>query len=72
MIPGSRSASCWWPWPQIIDQVQVFPKQIPRHGDLGKLERDIATVPDYLGTDLDKLVAQRGQRPVLDLLPQGQ
>ncbi len=35
MIPGSRSASCWCSWPQIIDQVQDFPKQVPRHGNLG-------------------------------------
>ena len=29
-------------------------------------------MPDYLGADLDQLLAQRGQRPVLDLLRQRQ
>ena len=43
-----------------------------RDCDLGKLERDIATVADDFGSDLDKLVAQRGHRQVLGLIGQGQ
>jgi hypothetical protein len=61
MIRGSRSASCWWPWRQTIDQVQVFPKQIPRHGHLGKLERNIATVANDLGADFHQLIVERVQ-----------
>ncbi len=58
-VAGRQSgAGCW--------------RQASRDCDLGKLERDIATVPDHLGTDLDKLVAQRGHRQVLDLIGQGQ
>jgi len=40
-------------WSQIIDPPQDFPKQVPRHGNLGQLERDIATMADDLGADLD-------------------
>jgi hypothetical protein len=29
---------------QFIDAPQDFPKQIPRHGDLGQLERDIVNM----------------------------
>ncbi len=36
-----------------------------------KLERDIATVADDFGTDLDQLFPQRGQRPVLYFLRYG-
>jgi len=57
---------------QIINQAQDFPEQFPRHGDLGKLECDVPAMADNLGADLDKLLPQRGQRPVLDLLRQGQ
>jgi hypothetical protein len=56
MIPSSRSASCWWPWPQIIDQAQDFPKQVPRHGNLGQLERDVPAMADHLRADLDQLL----------------
>src|SRR5437870_12206949 len=38
---------------------------LPRHRDLGHLERDVATVADNLGADLDQLLAQAGQRPRL-------
>ena len=37
-----------------------------RDGDLGYLEGHIAPVADDLRTDLDKLVAQCRQRPLLD------
>ncbi len=52
--------------------MQVFPKQIPRHGDLGKLERDIATVANDLGADLDQLFPARCYGLVFDLLRQRQ
>ena len=31
-------------WSQIVDQAQDFLEQVPRHGNLGQLERDIATM----------------------------
>ena len=43
-----------------------------RDCDLGKLEREIATVADDRCADLDYLLPQRGERSVLDLLRQGQ
>ena len=58
--------------PQPVNQAQDLGEQGPRDGNLGHLERDVATVADHLGTDLDELVAERGQRPVLYLLRQRQ
>ncbi len=57
---------------QIIDQAQDFPERFSRHGNLGQLERDVPAMSDDFRANLDKLVEQRGQRPMLDLLPQGQ
>ena len=37
-----------------------------RDGDLGHLEGDIAAMADDLGTDLDQLLLEAGQRPVPD------
>ncbi len=39
-------------------------EQASRDGDLGKLERDIATVAHDLGADLDQLLAQSQQCPL--------
>ena len=47
------------------DQHQDFLEHLSRHRDLGHLERDVATVADDLGDDLDQLLAQAGQRPRL-------
>ncbi len=57
---------------QFIDPPQDFPKRVPGHGDFGQLERDVATVADDFGPDLDQLLAQARMRPVLDLLRQVQ
>ena len=57
---------------QFIDPPQDSPKQVPRHGNLRQLERDVATMADNFGPDLDQLLAQSGQRPVLDRLGQCQ
>ena len=54
--------------PQFGDQPQDLGEQHPRHGDLGHLEGDIAAVADDLRADLDQLLLQAGQRPVLDRL----
>ncbi len=55
-------------WPQIINQAQDFPEQLPRHRHLGHLERDVATMADHVGADLDQLFAERGDRPTLGIL----
>ena len=57
---------------RIIDQARDFPEQVPRHSNLGRLECDIATMTNDLGPDLHQLLPQCGQRPMLDLLWQGQ
>ena len=54
--------------PQFGDQPQDLCKQHPRHRNLGHLEGDIAAVADDLRADLDQLLLQAGQRPVLDRL----
>ena len=43
-----------------------------RNGDLGRLERDIVPVADDLGADLDQLLPQAFQRPILDRLRRDQ
>ncbi len=53
---------------QPVNQEQDGGEQDSRDCDLGKLERDIATVANDLGADLDQLLSKRRQRPVLDLL----
>ncbi len=57
-------------WSQIINQAQDFPKPIPGHGDFGQLERDVPAMADNFGPDLDQLLPERRQRPVLDLFRQ--
>ncbi len=55
---------------QIINQAQDFPEQASRHGNLGQLERDVPAMADHFSTDLDQLLPECRQRPVLDLLEQ--
>ncbi len=52
---------------QIINQAQDFLEQAPRHRYLGQLERDVPAMADNFGPDLDQLLAQSGQRPVLGI-----
>ena len=54
--------------PQFADQLQDLGEQAPWNRDLGHLEGNIAAVADELGADLDQLLLQAGQRPVLDRL----
>jgi hypothetical protein len=49
-----------------VDLPQDSSEQIAGHGDLRHLERDVTAIADDLGADLDQLLADRGQRPVLD------
>jgi hypothetical protein len=57
---------------QIIDQAQDVNEQASRDRDLGKLERDVSTMVDDLGADLDELLSQCGQRPMFDRFGQGE
>ncbi len=41
---------------QPIDEAEDFPKQLPRHRNLGQLESDIAAVAHDLGANLDQLL----------------
>jgi hypothetical protein len=54
-------------WPQSVDQLQDFLEQFLRHRDLGHLEDGVAGVAHDLGTDLDQLLPEAGQRPLRDL-----
>jgi hypothetical protein len=61
-----------WHWirrrPQFGDQSQNLGEQYSWHGDLGHLEGDIATVVNNLRANVDQLLLQAGQGPVLDWL----
>ena len=61
-----------WSWSQPVDQPQDFLEQFPRHRDLGHLEDDVAGMAHDLSPDLDELLLQARQRPVLDRLRQSQ
>src|SRR5262249_28962237 len=58
----------WWLRPQFRDEPQNLLEHLPCDGDLGHLEDNIAAVSHHLRADLDQLVLQTRQRPVLDRL----
>src|SRR6516162_2899690 len=58
----------WWLRPWLRDQPQNLLEHLPCDGDLGHLEDNIAAVAHHLRADLDQLVLQTRQRPVLDRL----
>ena len=58
--------------PQPVNQAQDLGEQRFGDSDLSELECDVAAMSHDLGADLDQLLPQRGQRPVLDLLRQRQ
>jgi hypothetical protein len=64
-FPGLRRSGSW---SQIVNQVQDFAEQFPRHRHLGQLERDVPAMADRLNADLDQLLTQRGDRPTLGIL----
>ena len=70
--PMATGRTSRWRWirrqPQFGDQPQNLGEQHSWHGDLGHLERNVASVADDLRADLDKLLLQAGQGPVLDWL----
>ncbi len=47
--------------PQPVNQAQDLGEQLSADGHLGQLESDVSAMSDNLGTDLDQLLAQRGQ-----------
>ncbi len=47
--------------PQTVDLPQDFGERCFGDGHFGQLEGDVAAMSDNLGTDLDQLLAQRGQ-----------
>ncbi len=49
-FPGLRRSGSW---SQIINQTRDFPEQLPRHRNLGQLERDVPAMADNFGADLD-------------------
>jgi len=53
---------------QRSDQPQDVGEQTARDGDFGHLESDVATVTDDFRTDLDELLPQARERPILDPL----
>ena len=59
-------------WPHFSDQPQDLGEQSPRHRNLSHLESNVPSVRDDPGADLDQLILQAGQRPVLDRLRQSQ
>ncbi len=66
---GKALLLCWeWRRSDPVDTAQDVGEQVFRDADLCHLERDIAAMAHDLRADLDELVAQRGQGPVLDLL----
>ena len=62
----------WWWNRQAGYPVEDSGEQSLRHGYLGQLERNVPRVPRYLCADLDQLLPQGGQRPVLYFTGQGQ
>ena len=58
----------WWLRPQFRDEPQNLLEHLPCDGDLGHLEDDVAAVAHHLRADLDQIVLQGRQRPVLDRL----
>ncbi len=56
--------------PQPVNQAQDLGELSSGDCDLCELNGDVAAMSHDLGADLDELLPQRGQRPVLDLLRQ--
>ena len=48
-----------------LDAIQDRCEQLMRHRDFGHLKGHVLGVPHHVGPDLDQLLPQRGQRPVL-------
>ncbi len=55
----------WCQWSESCDPAKDGPEQSSRNSHLGHLKRDVPCVGHDLGTNLDQLLPQRCQRPVL-------
>jgi hypothetical protein len=60
-----RQSDGQWRRTQAINKAQDLSKQGAWDGDFRQLEGDVATMADSLGANLDQILPQRGQRPVL-------
>ncbi len=58
--------------PKPLNQMQDLSEQCSGNGDLCELKCDVAAMTYDLGTDLDQLLPERRQRPVLNRLRQHQ
>ena len=47
-------------WPKIVTPPQGCPKLVPRRGNLGQLEVNLAAMAVHLHADLHQLLQQRG------------
>jgi hypothetical protein len=54
-----------WRRSEPVDAARDIGEQVTSDGDLSHLERDVVTVAHDLRADLDELLAQRRQRPLL-------
>lgn len=71
-LPFLRSG-CRRGWSsQVVDQPQDLSRYITRHGDRHHREGDVQAVSDDTGPDLDQLLPDRRQRPLLHLFGQRQ
>ena len=68
MISNASRRRWWWLRPQFRDEPQNLLEHLPCDGDLGHLEDDIASVAHDFRADLDQLLLQPRERPVLDRL----
>ncbi len=59
-------------WPQPVDQMKYLGEHRSWDGNLRHLESDVAAMAHDLGTDLDQFLPQRGERPMLHRLGQGE
>ena len=61
-----------WRWQrQSFNTVEDCNEQLPSDSHFGKLERHVFRVPGHLRPDLDELLPERCQRPVLHITGQG-
>src|SRR6516164_1430075 len=68
LLPNVSRWRWWWLRPQFRNEPQYLLEHLPWDRDLGHLEGDMATVAHDLRTNLDQLLLQARQRPVLDWL----
>ena len=54
--------------PQPVDPARNFSEQSSGDGDLREPKGDVAAMADDLGPDLDELLPECGQRPMLHFL----